>query len=287
MEVIIYGAGAVGSTLGALLSERIKVTLIGEKNHVNAIIKHQLKIMGQVEKTLQIPASTAIGNIPPNTIIFLTTKIYDLEKALQILSEKVKEDTIIIPLQNGLEIKQIVQKFLPSTTILRGLTTIGSTFLEPGKVTYNDKGELFLEKTAPDELINLCKKVMPTKIIDNLPEMEWKKLIFNCITNPLTALLNIPNKELVSLTDLQKKLCKECIEVAKAEDIIFQEDLLATCNTYMAASNNLSSMLQDIMKKKKTEIDYLNGLIVEKAKKHEIPTPYNNAICLLIKARAH
>jgi len=285
MEVIMYGSGAVGSSLGALLHKHAKVTLIGEKHHITQINQNNLQISGQVEKTINIPAATSIDHIPKNTVIFLTTKIYDLEPALKILSKKVQEDTIVIPLQNSLDIKQKVQEFLPNTTILRGLTTLGSTFLEPGKIIYNDKGELFLENKAPDDLINLCKKVMPTKTIGNILEMEWKKLIFNCITNPLTALLNIPNKEIHTLADIQEKLYEECLEVAKAEGMTFQEDLLSACNSYMASSDNLSSMLQDIMKKKKTEIDYLNGLIVEKAKKHGIPSPYNNAICLLIKAR--
>jgi len=287
MEVIIYGSGAVGSTLGALLHKHAKVTLIGEKHHITQINQNNLQISGQVEKTINIPAAATIDHIPKNTVIFLTTKIYDLEPALKILSKKVQEDTIVIPLQNSLDIKKKVQEFLPNTTILRGLTTLGSTFLEPGKIIYNDKGELFLENKASNDLINLCKKVMPTKTISNILEMEWKKLIFNCITNPLTALLNIPNKDLSSpgIVEIQEKLYEECLEVAKAEGMTFQEDLLSTCNSYMASSDNLSSMLQDIMKKKKTEIDYLNGLIVEKAKKHGISSPYNNAICLLIKAR--
>ena len=96
MEVIVYGSGAVGSTLGALLHKHTKVTLIGKERHITQINKNNLQISGQIEKTIHIPAATTIDHIPKNTVIFLTTKIYDLEPVLKVLSKKVQEDTIII-----------------------------------------------------------------------------------------------------------------------------------------------------------------------------------------------
>jgi len=113
----------------------------------------------------------------------------------------------------------------------------------------------------------------------------WKKLVVNCLLNPLTALFRVKNNEIGDrvLKPVRKKIIKECLEVAAAEGVYFNRGFEKELDEKMSFYKNYSSMCQDIMKGRKTEIDFLNGKILELAKKHRLETPANEIIYYLIK----
>ncbi len=163
---------------------------------------------------------------------------------------------------------------------------MAAEFFEPGKISFW-QGETVLESTPTSRRIAKVfnESGLKTKISNDMQEEIWKKLIVNCVINPLTVILQVRNNEIMvdSLREIRHRIIQECIAVSQAEGIGFQSNLEECIERKIAGYTNYSSMYQDIVKRKKTEIDFLNGKVVELGKKHGIPTPVNEALVGLIK----
>lgn len=286
-KIFVLGAGAIGSSYGALLSRKNDVTLIGNENHVDAIISRGLTLSGDVQKEFFIKAETIIREVPSNTLILLTTKAHDSEKAITEIKGLLKDDTVILILQNGLGNKELVKRIVrDEIQIVRGLVKSAAEFLEPGKIAFWN-GETILEQTKMSKRIVWLfnESGLRTRISNEMDEEMWNKLVVNCVVNPITAILRVRDNEVAvdSLRQLRHGIVEECVKVGKCEGIVFQLDLKEAIEKDIMKFTNFSSMCQDIMKRKKTEIDFLNGKIVELGKKHNIPTPINEAMTCLIK----
>jgi len=286
-KIFVLGAGAIGSTYGALLSQRNNVTLIGRRTHVDAINKNGLTLSGDVTGKFLVKAETAIKEIPSDTLILLTTKAYDVARAVTGIKSMLRDDTVILVLQNGLGIEDIVGKVVEGKAeVVRGLVTLAAEFFELGEISFW-QGETFLESTQTSERIAgvFNESGLRAKIANDLQEEIWKKLIVNCVVNPLTAILQVRNSEILvdSLKEIRHKIIKECIAVGKAEGIGFESNLEERIERKIAGYTNYSSMCQDLMKRKKTEIDFLNAKIVELGRKHDIPTSVNETLVGLIR----
>lgn len=286
-RILVLGAGAIGSTYGALLSQNNNVILIGRKSHVDAINKSGLTVSGSANGRYFVKAETAIEEIPSDTLILLTTKAHDAARAVTGVRPLLRKDTILLALQNGLGIIDVVEKIVEGKAkVIRGLATLAAEFFEPGKISYWQR-ETFLEPTQTSEKIALAfnESGLKTKISNDMQEEIWKKLIVNCVTNPLTAILQVKNNEITaaSLKEVRHKIIQESIAVGKAEGIDFEPNLEECVERKISSYTNYSSMCQDIMKRKKTEIDFLNAKIVELGKKHSVPTPVNETLVDLIR----
>lgn len=286
-KIFILGAGSIGSTYGALLSRRNDVTLIGRQAHVDAINKDCLTLSGDVNYRFFVKAETAIKEIQKDTLIILTTKAYDVVNAVLSIKPLLRKDATILVLQNGLGIKEMVTDIVrDEAQVVRGLVTLAAEFFKPGKIAFW-QGETILEATKTSERIarvfNECG--LKTIISNDMQEEIWKKLIVNCVVNPLTALLQVRNNEIMvdSLKEIRHKIIQECIAVGKAEGIRFESNLEECTERKITSYRNYSSMCQDVMKQKKTEIDFLNAKIVELGRKHGVPTPVNEALVGLIR----
>ena len=286
-KIFVLGAGAIGSTYGALLSRRNNVTLIGRKAHVDAINKNGLTLSGDVNGKFFVKAETAIREIPSDTLILLTTKAHDAAGAVTSIKPLLRKDTVILVLQNGLGIKDIVKEVVEGKAeVVRGKVTLAAEFFEPGKISFWQR-ETILESTQTSERIaRVFSEIgLETKISNEMHEELWKKLIVNCVANPLTAILHVRNNEIMvdSLKEIRHEIIQECIAVGEAEGIGLESNLEECIERKIASYTNYSSMCQDIMKRKKTEIDFLNAKIVELGTKHDIPTPVNETLVGLIK----
>ena len=148
MNIIILGAGAIGSFYGAKLSKSNEVTLIAKKEHADRINKNGLRMTGLEEGVFRIKADTKIREIKENTLILLTTKAHDSEKAINNIKNKLRKDTIIICLQNGLYSEDTVKKIVGNNhLVLRAVTNFGAIFLEPGVVGYKNYSYTSIEKS--------------------------------------------------------------------------------------------------------------------------------------------
>ncbi len=285
-KIFVLGGGAIGSCYGALLSRMNDVTLIGNKAHVAAVNSKGLTLSGDVEGEFFIKAETKIKEISKNTLILLTTKAHDSARAIEGIKGLLKKDTVVLILQNGLGNKELVEKMVGKIQVVRGLVKIAAEFLEPGRVSFW-KGETVLERTDIGEriVVLFTESGLKARVSKEMDRELWNKLIVNCVANPLTAILQVRDNEIAadSLKPLRHGIVEECVAVGECEGIAFQPNLKESVDKEISKYANFSSMCQDITKGKRTEIDFLNGKIAELGRKHNIPTPLNEAMICLIK----
>ena len=288
IKVIIVGAGAIGSYYGSMLSRKSDVLLIGRGGHVDAVNSRGLEVTGAVEGTFDLDASTELSGIPEGSLIILTTKAYDIEEAVNEFRALLKPDTAILVLQNGLGNEDLVQSLVgPEVDVVRGLASTGVEFLSPGRIEVKLVRETVLPKTATGEkigrLFDLCG--LGVRLSERMDIEVWRKLTMNCVINPLTALFRVPNTEIAveGLREIRRGIVDECIRVAEREGVILEGDLEGEISRAAASYSNISSMCQDIMRGRRTEIGFLNGKVSELGRRHGVATPVNDVLTSLIR----
>lgn len=286
-RVFVLGAGAIGSVYGAFLSEKTDVSLVGNKAHVEAINAKGLTIVGDTKKILFPIATTEIKSIPEKALILLTTKAYDSAEAIRRIRNLLKKDTVILVLQNGIGNEEIVRQLVAKKgTVLRGLTTMAAEFLKPERIKFW-RGETILESHDDSRKIvttfNQCG--LKSRLSDNINRDVWNKLVVNCVVNPLTAIFHVRNCKILreSLRNVRYSIVRECVKVAEAEGVVLPQHLAGRIDKQLAHYANFSSMCQDLARGNRTEIDFLNGKIVQLGKKHLIQTPVNETLVSFIK----
>jgi len=290
MNIVIIGAGAIGSLLGAMLSKNNNVVLIGRKNHVSVIKKSGLIIKVKTNLKVKINAETTAQKIRFNPdLLLLTVKAYDTESAIIQAKEKIKPNTTVLSLQNGLDNIDKIKKHLNSMQIIAGVTTHGATFSEPGVINHTGIGSTIIGELKGDKterikkIVDLFNKAgIETIFSKNIIKDIWVKAIVNSSINPLTTFFQCKNGYLLEnpiLENLVEKIAEESTTVANVHGIkITHEDMIKkTKNVIKTTKENYSSMLQSYKKGKKTEIESINGKIVDIGKKHNIK-PFMNEI---------
>jgi 2-dehydropantoate 2-reductase len=297
MNIVVMGAGAIGSLFGALLSKNNNVLLIGRKPHVAAIKKSGLSIKEKTCLNVKINAVTSIDDVIffPELLI-LTVKSYDTESAILKVRKIINRDTIVLSLQNGLDNIDKIKKYINSEKIIAGVTTHGTFFSKPGVITHTGKGITFLgelnrykTKRIVDIANTFNRSGIETKITEDILKDLWIKAIVNSSINPLTALFNCKNGYLLKnpiLENVLEKICEESTSIANTFGIEITDISMIkkTKDVVKNTDENYSSMLQSVLQGKKTEIDSINGKLVEIGKKNGIKTLMNEIMVYSIKS---
>ena len=286
-RIVVLGAGAVGSAYGALLSRRNDVLLVGRADHVREINAKGLVVEQEEKGTYKLPAVTSLKEIPQDALILVTTKAYDLLDALKPIRDLVRKDTVVLLLQNGLGIEETASRALKGRgEIIRGLATLASEMLAPGRIRYW-KGQTILSPgtTAARVAQVLEDSGLAVRTATDFPTEVWKKLVVNCVINPLTAILQARDNEIGGelLAGIRHAVVREVVAVGVAEGITLKSDLVDFVDQVIPRYENRSSMLQDLTRGSRTEIDFLNGKVVELGKRHGIPTPANDCLTQLVR----
>jgi 2-dehydropantoate 2-reductase len=286
-EIIVLGAGAIGSTYGGLLSRNHDVILVGNKLHVDAVNSHGLRISGDMNETFRPRAMVAVEHIPERTLVLLTTKAYDSEKVVRGIKKHLRKDTTILVLQNGLGNEETVKNAVGAKAhVLRGITSAAAESFKAGETRYW-RGVTIIERNETSEEIAslFCGADLKTILSDNMNQEVWNKLIANCVINPLTAIFLVTNREIRAdpLESIRHGIVSECIAVGKTAGMRFPSGLAERIDEEIEKYSNFSSMCQDVMKGRKTEIDFLNGKIVELARREHVPTPLNETLVCMVK----
>ena len=300
MKITIVGAGAMGSLFGGLLSESGNEVYLLDiwKEHIETINKKGLWIEGlSGDRFIKIKAVTEpkeIGGTSDLIIIFV--KSYHTESAAKNISLLVGKSTSILTLQNGLGNFEILSNVFGLEKVIAGTTSYGATMLCPGRVRHagigpTAIGELNGKITTRVEKIAqiLTQAGIKTETSDNVMGLVWSKLLINVGINALGVLIRVKNGELIKgkySPKLQAALVEEAIEVANKKGIklVHQDMIKEVASICEETSANLNSMLQDVLKKKRTEIDFINGAIVREGNKLNLSIPVNQVITDLIKA---
>ncbi len=289
MQIFILGAGAIGSLYGAKLAARNDVTLVGRPDHVRAIRENGLRIEGIESEIVRLGAATHLDRIPPEALILLTTKVPATADALQPISPLVRDDTTIIVLQNGLNSNEVARAAVGGRgTVLRGITQFGAIFDQAGIIQYMAKGYTLLENHERSTRIAAVLNAagLDCRISRNITTEVWRKLIFNCVVNPVTTIIGCKVGGIVDprLDRLKRLIIDECLAVAETEGVIVKGDWISEINATYAGSPNTVSMQQDLLRGRGTEIDYLNGAVVALGAQRGVECPVNEGLTRIIKA---
>ncbi|MCB2191557.1 MAG: 2-dehydropantoate 2-reductase [Deltaproteobacteria bacterium] len=289
--VWVVGAGAVGSVLAGLLHKtgKAQVYLVGASPHWQKVSQKGLNFETQEQGREQLPVPTrAWEEIPQlglTDLVLLTGKATDLPKVAEKLGPKLGQETAIFTVQNGLGVREQAGRLL-KRPVEAGVAYFGARSVEPGQVTFYGPGRLVL---SPSEASRALSDLLPSEdirceMVEDYRQAEWSKLAVNCLANPLAGLLNLTTKELTKpvLDPAKEALLAEVKAVAGAEGVEL-ELTVAKFNARLK-SRNIPSLRTDVNRGRPTEIDFLNGAIVDLAAKHGIPAPANQLITSLIKA---
>ncbi|HWM52225.1 MAG TPA: 2-dehydropantoate 2-reductase [Thermoplasmata archaeon] len=294
MEILVFGAGAIGSFFGGLLSQRHDVTLIGRAEHISAVKSHGLRVRGKTAIIAKPRAATRVAQNARPEFVFVTTKSYDTANAM-IALRPLADRAIFVTLQNGLGNAETIAK--TARRVVAGTTAHGVTFVGPGEIRHAGVGETVLGAwTRVDEsnLVRLRDLLADVGIVasvtSDIQTELWSKLVVNASINPIAALAEVPNGRLVRdkrLLGLIEDVCREATAVGKAEGAHVDEEELRHRTLLVAkrTAANRASMLQDLDRHRRTEIDAITGSIVRAAQRHRIPVPLNASLYALVRAR--
>lgn len=300
MKIAIIGAGAMGARFGYMLQRAGQtVTFIdGWLEHINSINQHGLVVIEKGKMlNFKIPAylPTEIKSDDFDLLLFFT-KAMQLKPMLEAIKPLISSNTHALILSNGLGNIDVIAEYIVKEKIIAGVTVWSSELLGPGKIETTGSGSIELQQVGDadnhflNQLVNTLDEAGLFPIISaNVLHAIWKKAAFNCILNTYCTLVqsNVSQFGATSAVDhLVDAALNEIIQVAHAEQInlAYQEVKAIIYKQFdpTTSGDHYPSMYQDIHKKRKTEIDYLNGAIVKFGQKHHIATPINNLLTQLI-----
>ena len=309
MRALIYGAGAIGSFVGFLLSD-IKaskgrpvdnVALLGRKGHIDEILANGLKIdLFDESKSIRFEnCFSSLGELTRSDftpdLVIICVKTHSLRNVRDeiiesgLLAGKLRGATFVL-LMNGMGNKELFA--LPSENVYEGITSIGVKFSKDGMIELKGTAKTVMEDGIGAEIKEfLIQRFDSNNLeIEFVPEFkahQWNKLFVNSVINPITALTGGNNGIVLCepLRSTMEKIVEECVLVARMEGIDAETDAVLEFVRSVASktSMNTSSMLSDTIHRKKTEMESINGYVIRTAKKHNISVPVNEALYSLIK----
>jgi len=318
MRVAIMGAGSLGTIIGALITiGGQEVDLIDiNKEHVDALNRSGAKITGFMDLCVPVKALLPHEMTGKYDLVFLLTKQVYNQTTLEQLLPHLHPDSVVCTLQNGIP-EDFVSSYIGRERTIGGVVGFGATWLGPGiselateahilKNYAFDIGELDGSMTPRlMEVKRILDLVGHCDISSNILGIKWSKLLMNATFSGMSAALGCRFGDILSSEAAMNSLARiadETIKVAHACGIKFVEiqgrnmeflelkdenDIPNKMDFYQEAwgphRNTKASMLQDLEKKRKTEIDFINGIICKKGREAGVKTPYNDLVVKLVK----
>ncbi len=292
-HVVVLGAGAIGSLYAARLADRCDVTVVARQAHVDAIASSGLRVTGLEDRLVRLRAAVALDAIAPRTLVLLTTKVNANRTAIGAIAPSLRDDTVVLCVQNGLDAEAVVKDEIAArrgggVVVLRAITRFGAIFSQPGVVDFKVAGDTIIEPHARSgEIADLLTSAgLAGRVSDAIAVEIWRKLVFNCVINPITSIAATDVAGIASpgLAPLKRLVVDECVRVARADGVALDGDLAGAVDRIFGASPNVASMRQDLLRGRPTEIDHMNGAVVALGRRLGIDCPVNAALVVMIKA---
>ncbi len=289
MRVILFGTGAMSCLFAARLSGKADVAVVGTWAEAIESIRRK-GILVEDSRGLQpfrVQAEYLGAKLKPGDLVIVLVKSWQTAKVAPYVERCLNAGGLAVSLQNGLDnIEKLGKKAFPGTT------EEGATLLGPGRIRIGGSGPTHM--VAPDWAVELLKEAgfecyrCSPKEADSL---LWGKLCINCGINAITALLRVPNGELLkrsSAADLMEQAATECAAVARGAGIPlpFADAAARVREVAEKTAANRSSMLQDITRGAPTECDAIYGAVVREGRRVEVEAPVNETLWLLMRAAA-
>ncbi len=320
-KLAVLGAGAIGSSIGAYLTRAGRdIALIDLwPAHVDAMRNAGLKVTAQ-EETFTVKVNALhLADVSslrrPFDAVFLSVKSYDTVWATHFIAQHLMPSGVLISAQNGINEDRIAP-IVGYTRTVGCVVTIGAGLYEPGHVTRTSApdraafalGELNGMLTPRvHELVTVLSDAGPTQATSNLWGDRWAKLVVNCMANPLAGITGMNNAEMRQSPDVfavAVKVAAEAVSVAAALGVQVEQVGGIPARTYLDAARGVGvedlraawvergksvgagrpSLLQDVLKGRRTEVDFLNGYVVQKGREVGVATPVNEAIVAVTRS---
>lgn len=295
--ILIVGTGALACLFAVRLSAAgSRVNVLGTWSAgLESLQASGARLAGEAS-SFPVFASSDPAVFRGARLALVLVKSYQTARAAEMLAACLHPDGIALTLQNGLGNRETLAAALGPKRVALGITTLGATLLEPGRVRLGGEGPLFLgEHTRLQPLVELLRRAGFSVESDPDPDaLLWGKLVINAGINPLTALLRVPNGELLrrpSARSLMASLAHEAAGVAAAQGLrprlpglSLGDPAEAVEQVARRTASNHSSMLQDISRGRRTEIDAISGAIAKAGEQAGHPAPMNQAMYLLVKS---
>jgi 2-dehydropantoate 2-reductase len=302
MRIVIVGAGAIGSLFGALLARGgHEVMFIDPREEVVAAINRQgigLSAFGSDPDTVTFIAANATSDasaLEGCDALLLTVKAFDTLAAMRSVAHLITQESPIVTLQTALGTLELMQKVERRRNVVAGLTFMAAVALGPGRVRQGGWGETCLgelDGTISSRATRLAQTFneagIETKTVTEILDRLWCKAIIHAAINPVSAILRVKNGRLLEKMEsisLMKRLVDEGRAVAAACGIeLHYEDLYELLfESCRRTADHASSMLQDLLSNRRTEIDYLNGALYRYGTERSVTVTTQQSVIELVR----
>jgi len=300
-RVCIIGCGAVGSLFAAHLAQKGETEVWAYdvwKEHIDAIRRNGLRISGAADFTARLNATSDANELPHCDYGIVATKATHTRSAITQAARAFDESSAVCSVQNGVGNEEILAEHVKH--VIRGTTFPAGHPIAPGHIGFDIRGDTWIGPFEPantpmamvEDLAGLITRSgMKTIAMRDARGAQWTKLIFNAATNPVGALTLLHHGAATRFQptgQLTNELIAEGERVAKAMGIELHGDARVLVQKGAnAPGKHRASMLQDVLAKRQTEVDFMNGAIVKYGEQHGVPTPLNQLMWQLIKGLEH
>ena len=305
-KIGIIGLGPVGLVLAAHLQEagcEVHICDV-EKKKINLIRSDGIELSGKIEKSIFFKrVYTSLRELLENKIDILISavKAYHVDSVLDQIEKKGSGGLFLLSAQNGIDIRQKYTNHFDESQILRMVVNFAGNLHSPNVVNvtfFNPPNYIASVDDSRTDVAEWLSKTLTNANLETLckdsfviADKIWEKTILNAALSPLCAISRLTMKEAMDHPDtleIIEQIILEAIEVAKAEEIKLGDNFVKLCIRYLkSAGDHFPSLAVDLISGKETEIDYMNGKIVEYGRKHYIRTPLNLTFTNLVKAISH
>jgi len=294
-EILLVGTGALATLFAARLSAAgHNVSMLGTwRQGLQALQENGARMIEADgnERAYKVRATANPQEVTPAQYALVLVKSWQTERAAKQLKFALAADGVAVTLQNGLGNRETLARAVGAPRAALGVTTTGATLVAPGLVRSGGEGIISLEKNpllAPLEDA-LRESRFALQSVEDAQSLIWGKLVINAAINPLTALLRVPNGELLARPAARRMmaaLASEAAAVASAERVSlpFSNPIRAAEDVARRTAANHSSMYQDVRRGAPTEIDSICGAVTQRGLRHGVDTPYNRACWRMVSA---
>ena len=301
-KIVVVGAGAMGGLFGGLLAEGgLDVTLVDAwPEHIAAIKADGLRIVGVGgDRAIRIGATTDASDVKSADVVLFQCKAFANEAAARSVTHLFVGTTVAITFQNGLGNEQTLGGILGEQNVMGGLTAQAGLTEAPGVVrnfgdlpTYIGEMAGGLSERAVAIATAFTAHGLPTKASAEIKREKWKKLLGNVALGAISAVTDLRSFEIMRVPELQEivfRAVDEAAAVAKAEGVALdvaeaREVLMKLVDTSGGGTGtSKSSMREDIIRRRRTEIDTIHGAVARLARRHKVATPTIDAMVAMVK----